>query len=208
MLIGAVWIDAGIVFNRAFTTSITEVNFRVAVSVLSGFSIAVAILLTSIHTEILPKLSIRKKDIGFPEMFGIFSVFLMLMVFDVFGDDPKNPHKTNWYLLVIFLSIFRGLIDYLYAHLYVGKQKADNQEESAVAELKRKEDEFTEAQMRLTEYQESIIDATLKLKEAHKRLEEYQAAFTCPHCGKVSKTKTHSALKNHVNRCDKNPKNQ
>ncbi len=211
MLIMAVWIESGILFYRALKDSMED-PFRWAASILFGFSVAMPILLTSIHTEILPGVKIAGKKIGFPELFGLFSTILVLMLFDVFATRERH---VSWYVLVGFLSVFIGLIDYLYAHLYVGKQKADSDEINTQRELEHKTTMLEDAQLQLEEYHEKLLEATkrhkasqLRLNEAHEKLNEIEEKFTCPYCKEVLEIKPGNALKNHKHRCDKNPSNQ
>lgn len=185
MLILGVWIEAGVLFNRAFLDTM-EAAFRYPASALFGLAVALPILLTSIHSHILPEFfQIRGKKFGFPELFGVFSSIMVIMLFDVFADKPRH---YSWFVLVGFLAVFIGLIDYLYAHLYKKKYEQEARE--------------------TREANPELREARAALRESLKELKEYRQSLTCPHCGQIPETKTYSAHRNHVNRCPKNPKNQ
>lgn len=203
MLICAVGIEASVLFNRALSESM-DIWFRIPASMLFGFSVALPILLTSIHKQLLPGLPIRDKKIGFPELFGLFSAFMVLLLFDVFGEKQRS---TSWYVLVSFLAIFIGLIDYLYAHLYVAKYNEEFGKEDLSKQYDEKCRELNEANQSLHECRVKLGEAVNELMEARQELAEFYESLKCVHCGELPATKSYSAKRNHENRCTQNPKN-
>ena len=206
VLLVAFIIDAGVLFYRAFP----EMPFylKLPASIFMGFAVAFPLLVTSVNSKLLPK---AKSGFGFPELFGIFSAVMTLFFFDFFSFPAGKP--LSWYALVIFLSVFVGLIDYLYAHLFVLK----NNEERDYLHYKGLYDSQLEINAglsaKLSEASKSLKNTEHNLKESDKalnqitvELNEVKKELTCDYCGHLSKT--YSAHRNHVNRCSANPKNQ
>jgi|GEM_PF-5189891 len=203
ILILGFWIDASVLFYRAFAGALVDA-LRYPASIFLGFAVALPLLLTAINNPILPGLQIGTKKIGFPELFGIFTILMVLMFFDFF--NPEKTHPASWYYLVLFLSLFLGLIDYLYAYLYVSKYK--------LSQIDWKAQWFTMARRTVTYRQKlkrttaKLSEYQTKLSEASHELNEYRQSLTCPHCGHIPEKKSYSAHRNHVTRCPQNPNNQ
>ena len=186
ILLAAFVIDAGVLFYRAFPEM--PYGFKIAASAFLGFALAFPLLLTAVNSELLPKW----KWLDFPKIFAVFTAVMTAMFFDVFQTTGKH---WSWYVLVGFLSIGLGLIDWLYAYLFIRKYQL----ESDQVDYKAKYEKVRDTPRQLSEAQALLISARTELKE-------YKKMLTCPHCGKLSKS--HSAHRNHVTRCDQNPKNQ
>lgn len=207
ILITGFWIDASVLFYRAFDTALPE-PLRYPAATFLGLAVALPLLLTAINNPILPGIQIGTKKIGFPELFGIFTVLMVLMFFDVFSPELDRP--TSWHYLVYFLALFLGLIDYLYAYLYVNKYKLSLTDwRGAWFSLARR---FIEQKRKLKDAQMMLIESDTSLEKAVKMLNEYREQFICKHCeGKEQSPKEKKIIgsfRNHVNRCPLNPKNQ
>ncbi|MEL6558364.1 MAG: hypothetical protein AAFQ94_09280 [Bacteroidota bacterium] len=206
VLLVAFIIDAGVLFYRAFPEM--PLYLKLPASIFMGFAVAFPLLVTSVNSKLLPK---AKNGFGFPELFGIFSAIMTLFFFDFFSFPEGKP--VSWYTLVMFLSVFVGLIDYLYAHLFVLKNKEENDHqhykglyESQLEINETLNGKFSEAKNQLKEATQSLNEYDDTLSELNQKLNEMKKELTCEHCGHLSKT--YSAHRNHVNRCKSNPKNQ
>jgi len=202
ILFAGFWIEASVLFFRAFEGSMTDV-LRYPAASFMGFAVTSPLLLTAINSLLLPGFLVRGVKIGFPELFGVFTVMMVLLFFDAFGETVR---PTSWYLLIGFIAVFLGLIDYLYAFLLVRKYREEVEQvdfktkyNDLYAEVVQMEQAHQRTTDKLKEYHSALTEARRTLNETEMRLNEYRQALTCPHCQRESKT--HSAHKNHVARC-------
>jgi Zn finger protein HypA/HybF involved in hydrogenase expression len=186
-------IDAGVLFFRAFP----EMPFwlKLIASANLGFGLAFPLLLTSINNNLLPKW----RGFGFPELFAICTTFMIALFFDII---PGGLDTVRW-----FLSIMLGLIDYLYAFLFVNKYSQQVQTIDLGQKLFFKEAALDDAMKQLKEKTTKLNEYIDELNEAEEELNEYRQSLTCPHCSTEVQTKSYSAYRNHVGRCEQNPKN-
>ncbi|MEQ8628080.1 hypothetical protein [Ekhidna sp.] len=190
ILLAAFVIDAGVLFYRAFPYM--PDGLRLAASAFLGFALAFPLLLTAINSKLLPTTTIKGKHVGFPELFAVFTAFMTAMFFDVFNAEGKH---WSWYVLVAFLSIGLGLVDWLYASLFVNKDYQENEQ----IDYKEKYEAIAHTPGELSECKKT-------LEETRKALIECKKRISCRHCGEPQKS--YSALRTHEGRCGENPKNQ
>ena len=194
-------VDASVLFWRVLPEDM-DIWLRGPVSVLMAIPLSVALLLTAVHSNHLP----RYKGIGFPEGFSVISFGLTLFFFDL----PAMPNRpTDWYALVIFLALCLAMVDYLLAFLFVRKLKELSEEE-------RITEQVTDLQTSNKDLQEKVsalqcdADALQRTTEANQQLKEelqgYHKQHICKHCGKRSDTI--SANLTHQSRCPKRRANQ
>jgi len=202
MLQGALIIDAGILVYRAFPAM--PEAFKLVASALLGFALAFPLLLSSVNSYILKEVKILWWSISFPMIFAGFTVFMSLLFFGAF--DPQPTWTNSNYILVYFLSVFFGLIEYLYADLFVKKNKQRIRDiglEEGFAELQKAHSDLKLNHHALKESHSELQKAHSDLNKSHAKLMEL---LTCQHCrdtfDKVHQKKRHEA------KCMDNPKNQ
>jgi hypothetical protein len=196
MLVIAFWIEAAVLFDRAFADSL-HLLLRVPAALFFGFAVACPLLLTAINSRILPSFKVGRAKVGFPELFGGFTVMMVLLFFDVWGvvDKPRS-----WYILVSFLAAFLGIIDYLYASLFVTKYNIEASKRDYQSLYESTYDQLSFCQQDLHDLSTTLLESGKHLNEAKAELNEYRQQLTCS-CGHQSKT--YSAHRNHVSRCEK-----
>ena len=135
---------------------------------------------------------------------------MTLLFFDVFSAETK---PFNWYLTTVFMCLLLGLIDYLYADLFVKKynqinnlkqqqqdyEKLINENENLIKDLDKSSLVLEQSKQELSKTKESLQRTITNLEEANEKL-------TCPHCGQLQKSV--SAYRNHIGSCKDNPKNK
>ncbi len=205
ILLVAFIVDAGVLFYRVLPEYMNE-NLKLFASIMLGIAVAFPLLLTSVNSNLLK----HKYKIGFPEIFGFCSFFMTLLFFDVFSADIKS---FNWYLTSVFMCLLLGLIDYLYADLFVKKynqihnleqqqidyEKLKNKNESLVKELDESSLFLEKSKGELSKTKESLQRTMGSLEEANEKL-------TCPYCSQLQKSV--STYRNHLGGCKDNPKNK
>lgn len=201
MLQGALIIDAAILVHRSFPE--IPAPFKIVASALLGFALAFPLLLSSVNSYILKDLRVLWFTISFPMLFAGFTVFMSLLFFRAF--DPQPTWNMSNYILVYFLSIFFGLIEYLYADLFVKKNQQrikDLHLKEGFAELQVKHSELKINFHELKEDQVQLKKAYTQLNQDYAKLKEQ---VVCKHCGHESDTL--SKAKYHQTNCPENPKN-
>lgn len=189
-------IDAGVLFFRAFPDMPYLLKLVAAANL--GFGLAFPLLLTSINSRELPKVSFLWKKVGFPELFAVCTAFMIALFFEIV--------PGGLLVVKIFLSVMLGLIDYLYAYLFVSKYQAEQSETSYEEQYTELESRFSEVRHDLKRTQMNLIESDTSLEKATKELNEYRKQLTCPHCNE--QLKRFGSYRNHVNRCPENPKNK
>lgn len=205
ILLIAFIVDAGVLFYRVLPEYMNE-NLKLFASIMLGVAVAFPLLLTSVNSDLLK----HKYKIGFPEIFGFCSFFMTLLFFDVFSADIK---PFNWYLTTVFMCLLLGLIDYLYADLFVKKyNQINNQERKKDDYHKLKEEnqglvkELDMSSLVLQKSQEELSKTKKSLERTKSSLEEANDKLTCPYCSQLQKSV--STYRNHLGRCTGNPKNK
>ncbi|GAA4273737.1 hypothetical protein U6A24_02630 [Aquimarina gracilis] len=205
ILLIAFIVDAGVLFYRVLPEYMNE-NLKLFASIMLGIAVAFPLLLTSVNSNLLK----HKYKVGFPEIFGFCSFFMTLLFFDVFSAEIK---PLNWYLTTVFMCLLLGLIDYLYADLFVKKynqiynlelqqqdyEKLKDENESILKDLDKSDLVLQQSKEELSKTKESLQRTISSLEEANEKL-------TCPHCGQLQKSV--SAYRNHIGNCKENPKNK
>ncbi len=205
ILLIAFIVDAGVLFYRVLPKDMNK-DLKLFASIMLGIAVAFPLLLTSVNSNLLK----HKYKIGFPEIFGFCSFFMTLLFFDVFSAEIKS---FNWYLTSVFMCLLLGLIDYLYADLFVKKynqiknleqqlldfQKLKDQNESLLKELDKSGLVLQKSKEELFQTKENLQRTTGSLEEANEKL-------TCPYCSQLQKSV--SAYRNHIGGCKDNPKNK
>tara|TARA_R110001606_G_scaffold321004_2_gene467861 strand:- start:21 stop:677 length:657 start_codon:yes stop_codon:yes gene_type:complete len=192
----ALWIDGAFLLWQSFP-AIPEF-IRIAAAVLLGFGLCFPLLLTSVNSELLKPLA----TIDFPKIFGLVTVVLSLLFFDVFRVDKD----TTYYATRVFLSLLLGLVEYLYSFLFVAKWKEKRKEET----FEEQYDDLIVRHHELTSEAKDFVKQNnllrVKLEAAQTTLNGLLSALRCPHCAHQSDTP--GAHRYHVKTCAKNPKNQ
>lgn len=186
VLLFAFIINTSVLYHRALPEDMSEL-LRLAASGLLGFALAFPLILTAVNSQLLSGFKIWK--IGFPETFGVFTAFMTALFFDVFN-NPGAP--WHWFVLVGFISVLHGLIDYLYAYLFIKKYQEETTEQKAAEMIKQLIPENEQLKKQNAEIEKL-------LSEANKLLSEYQKQLTCKHCGTLI-PEGFSALRNHIQR--------
>ncbi len=205
ILLIAFIVDAGVLFYRVLPEYMNE-NLKLFASVMLGIAVAFPLLLTSVNSNLLK----HKYKVGFPEIFGFCSFFMTLLFFDVFSAETK---PFNWYLTTIFMCLLLGLIDYLYADLFVKKYNQISNLEQQQQDYEKLKDEnkrllkdLDKSDLVLKQSKEELSITKESLQSTMDSLEEANEKLTCPHCGKLQKSV--SAYRNHIGNCKDNPKNK
>lgn len=205
ILLIAFIVDAGVLFYRVLPEDMNE-NLKLFASIMLGVAVAFPLLLTSVNSNLLK----HKHKVGFPEIFGFCSFFMTLLFFDVFSADTK---PFNWYLTTVFMCLLLGLIDYLYADLFVKKYNQINNLEQRLLDFQKLKDqneslskELDKSGLVLLQSKEELSQTKESLQRTLSSLEEANEKLTCPHCGQLQKSV--SAYRNHIGSCKDNPKNK
>lgn len=189
LLLVAFVIDAGVLFYRVLPDM--PLLLKLSASAFLGFALSFPLLIAAVNSRILPRIG----WFGFPELFAIFSAFMTALFFDVF--TPQDAH-WSWYVLVAFLSVFLGLIDYLYAYLFIEKYRRANATDKKLALLEKLQPEHDQLKAAFNEQSAALKAAQTALKEYHRQL-------TCKHCGQLV-PEGFGALRNHIQRkCPNKP---
>ncbi|MBU2914551.1 hypothetical protein [Reichenbachiella agariperforans] len=191
-LILAFIIHASTLIYRALPDDMV-IEFKLVASAALGFSMVLPLLLTAVNSELLPKWYSNNNWVGFPMLFGVFTIIMTLFFFDVFEAKGKS---MSWYFLNVFISLFFGLIDYLYVFLFVAKYKETTNREM---ESKLQEDYKMKYQQLESKHQQ-LKHNSKQLKEDSAQYNELLKQLTCKYCGEV---KTISSIKSHQARCSK-----
>lgn len=189
LLIVAITIKVAALFYRSF--EIPNNNIRLCASIFLAISVSLTLLTVSVNSQLIK----GNKWLGFPEIFALCSVMIMLFVFKVFESD--NEH-WSWYFQRVFLSLFLGSIEYVYSKLFVKKYEAENK-------LVNERRELLELRKKFKDTKRELYDTTEELNRTKQELESTKMHFPCRHCGEV--LTSHSTWKKHEAKCDKNPKN-
>ncbi|TPN86079.1 hypothetical protein [Aquimarina algicola] len=204
ILLIAFVVDAGVLFYRVLPIDMNK-DLKLFAAIMLGIAVAFPLLLTSVNSKLLK----QKYNIGFPEIFGFCSFFMTLLFFDVFSEQIKS---FNWYLTTVFMCLLLGLIDYLYAHLFVKKYNQINESErqkTHYLELQQESvsihQDLKKSNEVLEKYHKELNETKTGLKEAIERLQQANEKLTCPHCSELQKSV--SAYRNHIGACKHNPKN-
>ena len=205
ILLVAFIVDAGVLFHRVLPNYMDE-NLKMVASIMLGIAVAFPLLLTSVNSNLLK----HKYKVGFPEIFGFCSFFMTLLFFDVFSTETKS---FNWYLTTVFMCLLLGLIDYLYADLFVKKYNQIKNVEQQQLNYKKLKDE-NESLIKDLDQSNLVLEQTkkelYKTKESLHRtmngLEEANEKLTCPYCSQLQKSV--SSYRNHLGPCKHNPKNK
>ncbi len=187
ILLFAFVIDASVLFYRAFPTDMPEALKLVASSFL-GFAIAFPLLLTAVNRKLLAKFGET-----FPIVFAVFSAIMTAFFFDVFAAEGKD---LSWYWLVGFLSVFVGLIDYLYAHLFVEKFAIEVVEELASDQLAVMTSAFNVLDRKYSQLEHSAA----QLKDKSSQYDALRLQLTCKYCKTV---KSPGTISSHQSNCKK-----
>ncbi len=205
ILLIAFIVDAGVLFYRVLPKYMNE-NLKLFASIMLGIAVAFPLLLTSVNSNLLK----QKYKVGFPEIFGFCSFFMTLLFFDVFSAKTK---PFNWYLTTVFMCLLLGLIDYLYADLFVKKYNQINNLEQQQLDYKNLQDknrslteELDKSSVVLQKSKQELSKTKESLQRTISSLEEANEKLTCPHCGQLQKSV--SAYRNHIGNCKDNPKNK
>lgn len=205
ILLVAFIVDAGVLFYRVLPEYMNE-NLKLFASVMLGIAVAFPLLLTSVNSNLLK----HKYKVGFPEIFGFCSFFMTLLFFDVFSAETK---PFNWYLTTIFMCLLLGLIDYLYADLFVKKYNQINNLEQQQLDYEKLKDEnksllndLDKSGLVLQKSKEELSKTKESLERIMESLEEANKKLTCPYCGQLQKSV--SSYRNHLGGCKDNPKNK
>lgn len=190
LLIMAMTIKVTALFYRDF--EIPNTQFKLFASILLALCVALTLLTTSVNSYLLN----GKNKFGFPELFAISSVIVMLLVFKVFEDNGKH---WAWYFERIFLSTFLGSIEYMYSKLFVKKY---NERRLNIDNTLRLE----EVQANYEKVQNELQVTKKELNSVRHELFKVQNEFPCRHCGKV--LKSISSRKKHEASCKSNPRNK
>ncbi|WP_282079572.1 hypothetical protein [Aquimarina algiphila] len=205
ILLIAFIVDAGVLFYRVLPKDMNE-DLKLFASIMLGIAVAFPLLLTSVNSDLLK----HKYKIGFPEIFGFCSFFMTLLFFDVFSADVKS---FNWYLTSVFMCLLLGLIDYLYADLFVKKYNQINNLEQQLLDFQKLKDqseslsnELDKSDLVLQQSKEELSQTKESLQRTIESLEEANEKLTCPYCRQLQKSV--SAYRNHLGGCKDNPKNK
>ncbi|WP_438424865.1 hypothetical protein [Aquimarina macrocephali] len=205
ILLIAFIVDAGVLFYRVLPEYMDK-DLKLFASIMLGIAVAFPLLLTSVNSDLLK----HKYKIGFPEIFGFCSFFMTLLFFDVFSAEIKS---FNWYLTSVFMCLLLGLIDYLYADLFVKKCNQIHNlaqwqldYEKLIDENQSLTKELDKSDLVLQQSEEELLKTKESLKGTIESLEEANEKLTCPYCKQLQKSI--SAYRNHIGSCKDNPKNK
>lgn len=203
ILLAALVIDGAVLLFKSFPADI-PFGIKLAACVLLGFAIAWSLLLTSVNSGLLKRWNTEWFSIGFPEVFGLCTVAMSLFFFDVWN----LPAETHWSkpLLMVFLSVLFGVVEYLYCFIFVAKLREKHSEESFEKLYEQAHYDLQVALARVENSRQYIKELQEGVESTDKELSEYKRVLTCAHCGTVSASiSTH---RRHVGRCEKNPRNR
>ena len=205
ILLVAFVIDAGVLFHRILPEDMNK-DLKLFAAIMLGIAVAFPLLLTSVNSELLRK----KYNMGFPEIFGFCSFFMTLLFFEVFSENIKF---FNWYLTTCFMCLLLGLIDYLYADLFVKKynqiKETKNQQQDYQWLLQKNESiskDLLKYKSAINKSKEELVRTKEELTETKASLIEMNERLTCPHCNTLQKSV--STYRNHIGNCTYNPKNK